>query len=84
MISLHSPTAVAGSTTDVRRIPAAQIDAFVEALNEQFPNLVEESLAPYQMVKASQADPKGNVCIWRASNGIHAVTLTGALTSLAF
>lgn len=65
-------------------VPASQIDALEAALNEQFPHLNSRESGPYQLLFASQSDPKGNIQIWQAKQGVCPVSLTGALTSLVF
>jgi len=65
-------------------VPSSQIDALEAALNEQFPHLTSREAGPYQLLFASQSDPKGNIQIRQAKQGVCTVSLTGALTSLAF
>lgn len=85
MIKISETPTVSGATgtTKQLKIPAADRQRLEEALNEQFPDLVA-SEKPNTCLFAAQASPKGNVTVWKAVQGIHSVSLTGALTSLNF
>ena len=65
-------------------VPFTKIDELEAALNEQFPHLTSREPGPYQLLYESQSDPKGNIQVWQAKMGNCKVSLTGALTSLAF
>ena len=81
-----SKNAASGSVVLPRTIevPASRIDELESALNDQFPHLTSREPGPYQLLYASQSDPRGNIQIWQAKKGQCTVSMTGALVSLVF
>jgi hypothetical protein len=78
------PRTGSANTTRTIQVRVSEADRFMAAINEQFPGLVEGDKPAYACLYASQPDPKGNITIWNAKKGFHAVNLTGALTALTF
>ena len=63
-------------------VAPAKRQAFIDALNKQFPGLeMPEERQQGIALFASQADPKGNVTMWKKTGKVQ---LTGALTSLVW
>jgi hypothetical protein len=83
-MSTINKTASSGNVVLPRTIGvlASRIDALEAALNEQFPHMTSRDAGPYQLLFASQSDPKGNIQVWQAKQDVCTVSLTGALTSL--
>ena len=86
MVTLGKPNIPApgsANTTRTVHVNVSVIDEFMSSLNEQFPQLVEGEKPAYTVLYAFQSEPKGNITVWNAKKGVHTVTLTGSLSTLA-